>query len=75
MALGIVRYASRWVQPLAVALGVALGLFVLFAPLALNVKNPAPREKDRVLMKTVVCPLFSLSRNKNRPLGNLGAVF
>ncbi len=24
-------------------------------------KNPAPREKDRVLMKIVVCPLFSMS--------------
>ena len=32
MALGIVRYASRWVQLLAVAFGVALDLFVLFAP-------------------------------------------
>ena len=34
----------------------ALDLFVLFAPLALNAKNPAPREKDRVWMAFTASP-------------------
>ena len=64
MALGIVRYVGRWMQPLAVAFGAALGLFAStkvpatvmnavntsVCTGALNVKNPAPREKDRVWM-------------------------
>ena len=56
MALGIVRYASRWVQPLAVTFGVALGLFAPTKVLA-TVMNA---------VNTSVC-ISALERKKPRP--------